>query len=353
MDTHFMMLAINMAKKGLGQTWRNPLVGSIIVKNGTVIAEGAHLFYGGPHAERHAIESCQTPEELFDSTLYVTLEPCHHTGKQPPCTEAIVACGIKKVIIGQLDPNPLVAGKGREYLETQGIEVVVGILEQEVKALNPHYNQLHEAGLPFVTLKNAISLDGKVSINETVRTLLTGQEVWSQVRKERAEYQAILVGSGTVLTDNPILGILDATKRPPVKVIIDRRGRLLKQKQLKIFQENGSQVRLYTESREASHLTKHVKVIHGRKWTIPQILADLGKLGIQSVYVEGGPTIHDAFLEDGNWSDLITYVSPKLIGGNSLAAFSSQRPTQKMTELLVTEVSQLGTDLRIVGRRLP
>ena len=204
MDNYYMSQAIAEAKKGFRQTYTNPLVGAVIVKDNHVIARGAHLQYGHEHAEKNAILHCQTPEELVDSTLYVTLEPCHHRGKQPPCTQAILAAGIKKVVVGQLDPNPLVAGKGLVFLKEEGIEVVTGVLEEEARGLNSHYNFYYENQRPYMVLKQAVSLDGKIAVLGK-RTALTDTETNRFVHDERDDYQAILVGADTVLIDNPRL----------------------------------------------------------------------------------------------------------------------------------------------------
>lgn len=204
MHKKYMAQAIAEAKKGFRQTYTNPLVGAVIVKNGRVISRGAHLQYGHEHAEKNAILHCEVPEELADSSLYVTLEPCYNTGKQPPCTQAIVEAGIKKVVVGQLDPNPLVAGKGLEFLKSQGIEVVTQVLENEARALNPHYNFYHEHKRPYVVLKQAVSLDGKIAVLGK-QTALTDDETNRFVHDERDDYQAILVGADTVLIDNPQL----------------------------------------------------------------------------------------------------------------------------------------------------
>ncbi len=175
------------------------------MKGNQVLAVGAHLAYGDAHAEKVAIDYlCDTPEKLLNSTIYVTLEPCDHHGKQPPCTEAIIAAGIRQVVVGQVDPNPIVSGQGIKKLRDHGIHVLVGVLEEEVRNLNRHYNYFFEKKRPFVALKQAISLDGKLALLNQ-RTRLTSEYVVQKVREERANYQAILVGSQTILTDNPKL----------------------------------------------------------------------------------------------------------------------------------------------------
>ena len=351
MHETFMRLAIKEAWKGKGKTFTNPLVGAVIVKDDQVIAKGAHLAYGQPHAEKNALTSCETPEKLLNSTLYVTLEPCHHYGKQPPCTQAILESGIKRVVIGQLDPNPLVAGKGKQYLEEQGLEVITGVLEEEVRRLNRHYNFYHEQQRPFITLKQAMTLDGKIALAGQ-RTPLTGEEAWKRVRKERGDYQAILIGSQTALIDNPILGTTDEDNFPPYRVVLDRKGEVLAHKELALFQADSSPVLIFTERDDEIHLPEHVEVIRNQVLSLSFVVAELTKRNIQSLYVEGGAAIHDAFLASGYWDELVTYLVPKIIGGNGTASFTGTRLVEQVTALSGVSIEQLGLDIRIVGRRV-
>lgn len=351
MDKKYMRLAIQEAKKGQGQTFTNPLVGAVIVKDARVLAKGAHLAYGQNHAERNAIKWCQSSEELFHSTMYVTLEPCNHFGKQPPCAQLIVDSGIKKVVVGQLDPNPLVAGQGCAFLEKNGVEVVVGVAMEEVCALNTFYNFFYENQRPYVALKQALTLDGRVALSRQQQTMITGQETWQQVRKERGDYQAILVGSQTVLADNPTLLTFHANKFPPIRLVLDRRGRVFEQEDLHLFQDTTAQVWVFTEKAQSRQLPKHVEQIYLPEVTIAHVLAELTKRKIQSIYVEGGPTIHDAFLASGLWDELITYLSPKVIGGNSPVSFGSQRRASQITPLSEVTCEKYGEDFRIRGRR--
>jgi diaminohydroxyphosphoribosylaminopyrimidine deaminase/5-amino-6-(5-phosphoribosylamino)uracil reductase len=346
----FMRAAIQEAEKGKGSTFTNPLVGAVIVHQEEIIATGAHLRYGEAHAEKNAISSCKTPEKLSNSTLYVTLEPCSHFGKQPPCANAIIESGIKKVVVGQLDPNPLVSGRGKALLEQHGIEVITDILEEEVRQVNPFYNFYFENKRPFITLKQAVSLDGKIALHQQ-RTPLTGQKANEKVREERGAYQAILVGSQTVLTDDPLL--LPAEKRAflPYRVVLDRRGRLFEHKELKIFQEKTSPVLIFTEKNVKERLSNNSEVIFQAKVTIDSVIEELTKRGVQSVYVEGGGAIHDAFLSSGCWDQLITYMAPKILGGNSTPGFSSSRIVEKTTSLKNIQIETLGNDIRIAGRK--
>lgn len=351
MHETYMRLALQEALKGAGKTFTNPLVGAVIVSNHQIIAAGSHLVYGQPHAEMNAILSCITPEKLFNSTIYVTLEPCHHYGKQPPCTKAILDSGIKRVVIGQLDPNPLVAGKGKQFLEEQGIEVISDVLMKEVRQLNPFYNFFYEQQRPYITLKQAVSLDGKIALAGQ-RTSLTNEEVSKKVHDERGDYQAILVGSQTLLTDNPNLDTTKDVLVPPLRIILDRKGRTLEHSELTLFQEEKGQILIFTETKSTAKMPKWVEVLSLPKVTIEPVIRELTQRGIQSVYVEGGAQIHDAFLASGLWDELITYVAPKLIGGNSTPSFSSNRLVDSVTKLNDLTVETIGGNLRIVGRRI-
>lgn len=350
MHDKFMKLAIEEAKKGKLNTFTNPLVGAVIVKNGHVIAKGAHLEYGQDHAERHAISRCNYPEELSNSTMYVTLEPCAHVGKQPPCAQLIVESGIKTVVIGQLDPNPLVQGKGMAYLKDNGVEVIYGIKENEVRKLNLNYNFFYEHQRPYIVLKQAMTIDGKITTNNQERMAITGSEVWNKVHEERGDYHGIVVGSQTVLTDNPTLLSTQKSKFPPLRIIIDRRGRTLN-KDLKLFKEDTSPVWIFTENTNSLSLPPHVEVIQRTSFSIKDVIKEITNRNVQSLYIEGGARIHDAFLENDLWDEIITYIAPKILGGNSLASFQSERGVNQSIELDFTDIRSIGEDLRIRSKR--
>ena len=350
MDTYFMNLALLEAKRGAKYTHTNPLVGAIIVKDNKIIARGSHLRYGCEHAEKNAISTCKTPEKLFNSTLYVTLEPCNHKGKQPPCTDSIIKMGISKVVVAQLDPNPIVSGKGIKYLQDNGIEIVTGILEREAYFLNYAYNLFHTEKRPYVALKQATSLDGKLAFTNE-RTQITGKEVYDFVRNERDNYQAILVGAKTVLIDNPTLLGSNTSLFPPKRIILDAEGSIFEQSNLNLFKDSSSEVIIFSKFSH-ENLPSHVTIITPEEFSIKEILSEIAKLGIQSVYVEGGPCIHDQFLASGCWDEVITYISPILLGGNNTSSFTSNRITNEKIQLHDTNVTKLGNDIRISGRRV-
>ncbi|GEN86094.1 bifunctional diaminohydroxyphosphoribosylaminopyrimidine deaminase/5-amino-6-(5-phosphoribosylamino)uracil reductase RibD [Oceanobacillus sojae] len=350
MDTLYMEQAIELAKLGQGNTYTNPLVGAVIVKDDAVLATGFHKRYGEKHAEKMAVDQCETPEDLIGSTMYVTMEPCNHTGKQPPCTQLIINSGISKVVIAQLDPNPVVAGKGKAYLEALGIQVVSDILQEKAEALNKHYNYFHRRQQPYIVLKQAVSLDGKISVHPKQRTYLTGEETYKRVHEERQYFQAVMAGSGTILADNPKLLPNVITDFPPIRIILDRKGQTLDFEKYQIYRE-AVPVWVFTKSNAIDDLPEHVRLIPDNHWTISKVVNYLQKEGIQSVYVEGGSRIHDAFLAENLFEEVITYISPKLIGGNGVSAFSSDRNVLSAVPLTLQSAEAVGEDIRIVSGR--
>ena len=343
-DEDYMRLAIQAAKEG-HDTWTNPHVGACIVKDGQVLATGCHYHYGREHAERNAINKL-TPEQLFGSTIYVTLEPCSHYGKQPPCAELLVQSGFKRVVVAALDPHPLVTGKGIKILKDAGIEVEVGLLAKEAQALNPFYNFYYEHGRPYISLKQAISLDGKVAIKGK-RTPITNRAVRKQVLKERGDYQAIMVGAKTAIIDNPTLLSSKISDFQPIRVVVDRRGRLLDHLDLKLLQA-GPETWVLTLNEDLANTAfpdnVHVFLLPGRK--ARDIAQLLGEKGIQSVYLEGGPTLAKAFLDADLADDLITYLAPFYLGKQTTNGVNSQETLQ----LTDTKFQTFNDNIRIYGR---
>lgn len=339
-DEKFMQLAINEAKKGRFHTWKNPQVGAVIVKNGQILATGYHHYYGGIHAERDVISKL-TEEQLFNSTLYVTLEPCNHTGKQPPCSDLIVNSKIKRVVIAEIDPHSLVTGKGIKKLKNHQITVTSGVLAKEAENLNLHYNFYYQHGLPYITLKQAISLDYKASLPNK-RLQITSQASYDLVHQERADYQAIMIGSSTALIDNPTLLTSVKQEHPPIRIIIDRRGRL-DGKDLKIF-SNQAPTWIFTEK---TFTNPHplVRIIKLKSASLKNILTYLGKKEVQSLYVEGGPQLLTSFSNEQLGQELITYLAPISLGKTAINA--SQMSNFNLSNITY---QQLGQDIRIKGR---
>ena len=220
----YMKAALNEAVKGLGFTNPNPMVGAVIVKDGRIISRGYHRRYGELHAERNAINNCK--DNLNGSEIYVTLEPCCHYGKTPPCTEAIIQSGIKKVFIGSEDPNPLVAGKGAETLRKHGIYVESGILKKECDRINDVFFHYITYKTPFVVMKYAMTADGKIACYNGESKWITGERARENVQKSRLRYSAVMVGAGTVIADDPMLTCRLENGRNPIRIICDSRLRI-------------------------------------------------------------------------------------------------------------------------------
>lgn len=288
-DEKYMRRALELARHGLLDASPNPMVGAVIVdRSGRIIGEGWHRRCGEGHAEVNAVASVKNPEMLRDSTMYVTLEPCSHYGKTPPCADMIVSRGIPRVVIGSLDPFAKVSGRGVAKLLAGGVEVVTGMLEDECRELNRKFMTAHGKQRPFITLKWAQSADGFIDghISTPITSML--------VHKLRATHDAILIGSGTALTDNPTLTTRLYAGKSPLKVILDRRGRV------------GDDMRLFDGG--------EVMVIRDNE-TLPEILGRLYGQGTTSVLVEGGAEVLSSFISEGLWDEIRVEVSPVKIAG--------------------------------------
>ncbi len=314
-DQYYMNLALQEAKKGRFQTWKNPMVGAVIVKNNQVLATGHHIHYGQNHAERDAISKL-TPEQLFNSTLYVTLEPCNHYGKQPPCSDLIVKSKIKRVVIGQVDPHKLVTGKGIAKLKSHNIEVKTGVLTSKIEELNKFYNYFYRNNKPWITIKEATSLDYRVSQNKNTRTNITNQSVYFRVHQERANYQAIMIGSSTAIIDDPSLLTSVKTDYPPIRVIVDRRGRLLNHLDLKVLTDHQSLTWIFTQNKDLirKKFNDNIQVLLMKSNELSEVVNKLAQREIQSIYVEGGPTLARSFLNEDLANELIDYIPPTFLG---------------------------------------
>lgn len=278
------------------------MVGALIMKDGKRIGEGYHSKFGAAHAEVEALKNCtESPE---GATLYVTLEPCCHMGKTPPCTEAILKSGIQKVIIATLDPSEKVNGKGMQILRDAGIKVELGLLKEEAQELNREFFMFHRQKRPFITLKAALSLDGKISNSRDEETPLTGEKVQKQVHLLRHLHQAILVGSGTVLADDPHLGVRLIEGRSPLRIVLEGNRKLPKNAQ--VF-------------RDENFLVLKEK-------NLPDILNSLYEQGIVSVLVEGGHEVFTSFLEAGMVDEFKLFFSPQFLGEKALPFAALKTP---------------------------
>ena len=320
MNKTYMKQSIELAKRGGPDVFPNPQVGAIIVKDNQIIAEGYHQVYGGPHAEINAFENAT--QDVTGAEMYVTLEPCSHYGKTPPCALKIIEKGVKKVYIASLDPNPLVAGKGIEMLKKAGIEVELGLLNQESDGINKHFYYFIKHKIPYVTLKMATSLDGKYATDSGASKWITSEASRQDVHVERSKYHAILVGINTVMSDDPTLNVRldDYNHKQPLRIILDTHGNIPLTKKVVIDDLQTLVVTCHMSDEKKNQLEKHhVDVLFCQpkegKIDLKDMLVKLGKKGIQSIFIEGGKTIHESFLRDQLVNEVITYIAPKIIGG--------------------------------------
>jgi len=312
-----MKLAIRMAKRGEGWVSPNPMVGAVLVKDSRILSKGFHRRYGGDHAEVDAIKRAKEP--LEGSTLYVNLEPCCHWGKTPPCCDAIIKAGIKRVVIANRDPNPLVNGKGIEILKRNGIEVETGVLEEEGRALNRAYFKYYEEKSPFITLKWAQSLDGKIATSTGDSKWISSPRALKFAHKLRAIHQAVVVGIGTVLKDDPQLTVRLVRGRNPLRVILDSHLKIpLESKVLNV--EEAPLLIATTQKADPGKMAllqqKGIEVLKLGKERVDlrELLNLLYERKIQSVLIEGGREVLTSFLREGLCDRLTVIISPKLIG---------------------------------------
>ncbi|MFH1720149.1 MAG: bifunctional diaminohydroxyphosphoribosylaminopyrimidine deaminase/5-amino-6-(5-phosphoribosylamino)uracil reductase RibD [Patescibacteria group bacterium] len=315
MKERFMKRALSLAREGLGKTSPNPCVGAVLVKSNRVIGDGFHEKAGKDHAEVVAIK--KAGETARNSTLYATLEPCCHHGKTPPCVDVIAKAGIKQVFVAMKDPNPLVNGKGIEALRRAGIEVMVGMMEDEARMLNQPYIKNMTASLPYVVLKTACTLDFKIADANGRSKWITSKEARQYARVLRSHYDAILTGSGTVLADNPMLSAVNK----PLRIIL---GESKIPSNYNVFRDG------------------NVLVIKKRA-DLKKLLEDLWKKGVRSVFVEGGNGINNAFVKSGLVDKYCFFVAPKYFG-DGLNAFDTPPP-----KFLRASTAEVGTDELLEG----
>lgn len=356
-EEKYMRRALELSLKAMGYTSPNPMVGCVIVKNGKIIGEGYHERYGELHAERNALANCEESPE--GATLYVTLEPCCHYGKTPPCTEAIIENKIKKVVIACLDPNPLVAGKGCGILKGCGIEIVTGILEKECRRANEVFMHYIQTNMPFIATKYAMTLDGKIASYTGDSKWVTGEAAREHVQGLRKRYKGIMAGIGTVLADDPLLNCRLENGIDPVRIICDSKMQIPLESQIvKTAKEIPTIVaacRQYENQEKLAALQeKNIEVIfsEGEKIDLNWLLLVLGQKKIDSILVEGGGKLHASFLEKGLMNRVYAYIAPKLIGGSDALSPIEGIGIEKMehaNKLDEVEIEQLGQDILITG----
>ncbi|WMJ77895.1 MULTISPECIES: bifunctional diaminohydroxyphosphoribosylaminopyrimidine deaminase/5-amino-6-(5-phosphoribosylamino)uracil reductase RibD [unclassified Sedimentibacter] len=320
-DIEYMRLAIQLAGRGCGWVNPNPMVGAVIVKDNKIIGQGYHQKYGTLHAERNALANCESSPA--GAVLYVTLEPCCHYGKTPPCTEAIIESGIRRVVIGSSDPNPLVAGKGVEILRSHGIEVTENILKDKCDELNKSFFHYIQNRTPYVVMKYAMTFDGKIATSTGKSKWITGESARRHVHEHRHRYSAIMVGVGTILADDPLLTCRIENGRNPLRIICDTHLRTPLQARVVTSTDNAGTLLATSVTDPEKHRPYleagcDIEVLPEKDGHINLncLMRALGERNIDSVLLEGGGTLNWSALQSGIVNKVQTYIAPKIFGGN-------------------------------------
>ena len=373
-DIEYMQRAIALAKKGAGFVNPNPMVGCVVVKDNEIIAEGYHEYYGGLHAERNALT--HTTADCKGATLYVTLEPCCHHGKTPPCTDIIIEKGIKKVVVGLLDPNPLVSGKGISILQNAGIEVVTGVEVDKIKELNKVFLKYIKTKRPYVILKTAMTLDGKIASYTGDSKWITNEKSRKLVHKLRSEMMGIVAGIGTVKADNPMLNCRlegqqttdnrqQTSIHQPIRIIVDTKASIsLDSNIVKTANEYrtilavGQQSTVNSQQSKINELESfNVEILQceekdGRV-DINDLMIKLGEKGVDSLLLEGGSCLNAAFLEAGCVDEVYAFIAPKIIGGEHSKSPIGGKGIELMKDAITfdkVEIEQIENDILIKCR---
>lgn len=354
-DEYYMHLAISLALRGSKDTLSNPMVGCVLVKNGCVVGKGYHRVFGGDHAEIMALKDAGT--DARDSTAYVTLEPCSHHGKTPPCAPRLIEAGVKRVVIGSLDPNPLVNGNGVDILIKGKAEVIHGILKNECDWLNRGFFSRIRENRPWITLKAATGLDGKLCLSNGESKWITTP--WSRrvAHLLRSENDAVMVGKQTVLEDDPRLNVRSSFGRSPLKVILDPRLEI--PPTAKVFEKGKTLV--YTQLLENELVRRsagypsgtelHNASHNGRGLNLKKIISDLSARAINYLLIEGGPTLISSFLKDGLADEIILFISPRIMGQGIAIGDGIKFQCMKSTiPVRNVRISRIGKDLMLEGR---
>lgn len=359
-DEKYMRMAMELAKQGSGRVNPNPLVGAVIVKDGQVIGRGYHTRYGSLHAEREAFASLKKPEEAEGADLYVTLEPCCHYGKQPPCTEAVVEHGIRRVFVGSADPNPLVAGKGIAFLRDRGIEVYEHVLQNECDKLNEIFFYYIQKKRPYVIMKYAMTMDGKIATFSGKSRWITGEAARKRVHADRKRCAGIMVGIGTVLMDDPMLNCRLEDGVDPVRIVCDSRLRIpLESRLVQTAKEIPTWIAaVKPETEQQAEKAEKLKELGCRilytdadtegHVDLNQLMDMLGEEKIDSILLEGGAALHEAALRRGIVRKVQTYLAPKIFGGSKapspVGGIGVDSPDQAWL-LSEPEITKLGADI--------
>lgn len=334
-----MSIALRIARLGIDGVKANPMVGCVITRDDKILSQGYHQHFGQAHAEINALDAIK--HQAQGATLYVTLEPCSHHGKTPPCAQAIIDAGVKKVIIATLDPNPVVAGNGVKMLKSANIAVEIGLLEAQAITLNRGFFKRMKTTLPFVTCKIAMSLDGKTSMASGESKWITSEAAREDVQHLRAQHQAILTGSGTVLSDNPSMTVrLNNSKASPLRVVIDSKDQI-KHQNYHIFSNDAPTLLLNTNN---------TKTLEQGRLDLTDALKNIANQGVNTVLLEAGPGLIGAMIKAQLIDEFIIYTAPMLMGSsaNSMAALPIKTLNDKI-QLSIKDIRMVGSDIRITA----
>ena len=355
-DRAMMARALSLAEGGLYTADPNPRVGCVIVRDGAIVGEGFHARAGQPHAEPGALAAAG--EKARGATAYVSLEPCNHHGRTPPCTEALIAAGVGRVVYGARDPNPRVSGAGEERLRRAGIAVSGGLMADASRELNCGFMKRMEQGLPWVRVKLAMSLDGRTALANGESRWITADTARKDAQRYRARSSAIVTGIGTVLGDDPAMNVrIPESDRQPWRVVLD--SQLRTPPSSRIIERDGQVLVFGTQDDPArraalearSALVEILPAVEGRI-ALKDVLARLARLEMNEVWVEAGPKLAGAFVREGLFDELVVYVAPSLIGGDAmpLVQLPGIEKLDDRMRLRFTDIRQVGDDLRLTLR---
>ena len=358
-DKKYMEMALSLAEKGLGHVNPNPMVGAVIVKDGKAIARGWHRKYGALHAETDALSSCK--ENPSGATMYVTLEPCCHFGKQPPCTSAIIEAGIAKVAVAMLDPNPLVAGRGVEILRESGIEVVTGLFEERARYLNRVFIKFITEHRPWVTMKYAMTIDGRIAAASGDSKWVSCEESRRLANEMRGRYMGIMAGKGTVMADNPMLNCRTDGMRQPARIIADSKASIPEDSAIALSAGEYQTILAHTCAAPSEKLeilrgcgikTMECPPSPDGRTDINALLQKLGEAGIDSVFVEGGAELNWSIASRDLADEYFIFIAPKIIGGSMAKGPAGGRGITRMrdaVQLKTASAIPCGTDWLVHG----
>ena len=360
-EEDFMRLALSLAKRGLGTTSPNPMVGAVVTKGREIVGEGYHHKAGEPHAEAIALE--KAGDKAHGATLFVTLEPCCHTEKRtPPCVDAIIRAGIKKVIVAMFDPNPLVNGKGVEALRKAGIDAKVGLLSDEARRLNEVFVTFQEKKRPFFVMKSALSLDGKIATRIGESKWISNEESRAYANRLRSVMDAVLVGINTVILDNPLLlPKMAKPKRYPVRIVLDSKLRIPLSCDL-VKTASKYKTLIFTLADQSSEKESRLDALgvevvrvggdENRRVSLAAVCLELHRRGIMSVFAEGGGEVNGSLLRDGLVDKVVLFYGPMLIGGKNAPGFVAGKGIDFLKDAYavdVASVKKLKDDICVVG----